>query len=83
MSFAEKQTEAAKYELSRQYHTTVWSSEIDLDGESKPQLLFNTQRMQFCLPVTSYKQEGDSQFLPIIGVLVLGRASILCPLFQI
>jgi hypothetical protein len=25
MSCAEKQTEAAKYELSRQYHITLWS----------------------------------------------------------
>jgi hypothetical protein len=46
-------------------------------------LLFNMQRMRFCLPVTPYKQGGDSQFLLIIGLLALGRASTLCPLFQI
>lgn len=46
-------------------------------------LLFNTQRMWFHLPVTTYKWEVDSQFLPITAVSALGRASTLCSLFRI
>ena len=49
MSHAEKQTEAAKYELSRRYHITVWSGEIDLDWQSKPHCYcLHTQKLRFC-----------------------------------
>jgi len=79
-SHAEKQTEGAKYELSRQYHITVWSGEIQRSGLAVQitLLLFNTHRMWFHLPVTTYKWGVDSQFLPITAVSALGRASTLC-----